>query len=218
MRTTLCLAALALLALAAPLASAQTPLQSATLQVSLGTFEEPFRTDFLYRADSKIEFSATGLASMNMNGIKARLVIEEAPDWASVTLSPSELTLYTNQQSNVVYVTEPFAVLAILRPGAPPGESATIRVSACTDGTSWTESACGTDTTPILVASGNEPCHHDVAAEAPETVAPEPEEPAKDEELALPEDGNIPVAIGALGAAGGLLGLVARVAWVRQKR
>lgn len=126
------------LALAAPLASAQTP-SNPTLTVLLDQAEHTANGTYTLRGIVRYTSEVRPLESVTID-----LAILEAPAYATVVVTPATLVIATDMAPDVGYDrAEPFEVTVTLHRDAPHGEVAKIGIGAMAHGQTLVAAAEG---------------------------------------------------------------------------
>lgn len=190
-RTHLLLAALALGLVATPLAAAQQT--SSTLVMVLDSPGGPVEAEKALVFQGTATYVAEAAAQTSLTGIQVTYTVANAPEWASVTVSPQSDVFTFSQPalSPTVTATKAFTVTVIGTPDGVDGATGAIEIQGVTAGTLLVRAAWSNAAVPVLYEAGDEEC-----AEAGAEVAPllPPQEGAADE--APQEDDGLTVQSG----------------------
>lgn len=175
---TLLLAGLALALAAAPSAAAQ---GSASLTLVLGAPDQPVAAGSTTTLTGTATYVAEWTAQLAMDGIEVQYVVANAPEWATVVVSPSSDIFtfgYAPAPGMTVAATRTFTVTILGAPGAHDGAVGLVEIQAVTEGTLLVRTAAATGSVAVQYDAGGE-CH-DLAPLVAASVSPASEEPAED--------------------------------------
>lgn len=167
------LVATMLLAVAAPAASAQAvPLTgNSTLSLELHGLEAPITAGASAKLLGELRLTTDSLTpTLSPEGLRVELSVIEAPEWATVVLSPSTVVLYPNTAPPVGYASEyvdRFEATVAVDPDTLERGWETITLRAEFVGNAFMAPATA-ESSAAVRADDALPCHHD---ETPEDAA-----------------------------------------------
>lgn len=175
---TFLLAGLALALAAAPTAAAQ---GSASLTLALGPPDQPVAAGTTTTLTGTATYVAEWTAQLATDGIQVQYVVANAPEWATVVVSPSS-DIFTfgmlPMPSATVAATKSFTVTILGAPGAADGATGILEIQAVTEGTLLVRPALATGAVALTYEAG-EPCG-DASSLIAASAAPAADAPAED--------------------------------------